>query len=184
METLYGNIWRLAGPTDFVVIPTNIGWRKGTAQGIMGAGLAAQARSRWPTAEGSWGAHCVRCINERGSRGIVPPLLLLTGELPIGIILLPTKPLNFREPHRSWQGPADPELIKHGLRHILAEAHTEILTLLHKTYRVLVPLLGAGHGSMAEAESKRIIEQEVAEAPHRARYFLVQRGPACVLSPE
>jgi hypothetical protein len=179
METLHGNIWRLAEPTDFVVVPTNIGWRKGTTQGIMGAGLAAQARTRWPAVEASWGAHCMQQVNKTSFGGFVVPLLLLTGDVgPAGIILAPTKPLNLREPHRSWQSPSDLELVQLTLCFLLSERQAQALTLLQPEYRVLIPLLGAGHGGIPEAEAEQLIRDEVALAEHRARFFLVKRTAA------
>ena len=52
-HVLHGDIWSLQGEFDYVVITTNIGWKRvnGKTTGVMGRGIALQAAKRYPMTE-------------------------------------------------------------------------------------------------------------------------------------
>jgi len=159
MVILTGNIWTLATTRDWVVVPTNIGWKKISGRGIMGAGLAAQAAHRWPWLPRAWGEHCqgygrdtpLLCVPVQPRSAKRGDSLVNLGA-PAGLLLAPTKKLNVEEPWRSWQAPSDPDLIKATLDKInsIAERPEQLLNRLHPDMRILVPMLGCGKGGLAE----------------------------------
>lgn len=136
IETYHGNIWDLVPDSStptLAVIPTNIGWRKGSGDAVMGAGLAAQAAKRYPNLAGWYGGYC------RILRGRAKPVR----HPRYPVIFFPTKPLNEDQPHLSWKNAADETLVRwsfEGLRHIAAH---EL-----RLYRIAVPLVGAGLGGL------------------------------------
>lgn len=138
MIVLHGDIFR-ADPTDaFVVIPTNVGWRR-DGSNVMGRGVAKIAATLYPDLPSLYGAWC----QERGADLFVCEKYRL--------ICAPSKPLLMQRPNMSWSQKADLLTVEDSYRKLL------VWVLSHKDAEVKTPLLGAGNGGIPNAEALRII---------------------------
>lgn len=96
-----GDIWQHHAGGGWVVITTNIGWKK-NGSNPMGAGIAAHAADMYPELPGWYGARCSKygadtaCCLYKDAR----------------FILFPTKPLNEKKPWLSWQSDSTLDLIR------------------------------------------------------------------------
>jgi hypothetical protein len=126
------NLWDFHATGAWIVIPTNLGWRR-NGTNVMGRGLALQAAQRYPDLPREYGQWCQ-------NRGYLDLVIWNTGE-DKHLIMAPSKPLDSENPHLSWQQPADPELVKRSLTEIydFACTHAEDFGL---------PLLGTGNGGL------------------------------------
>ena len=102
MKWVKGNIWIEHKMGSYIVIPTNAGW-KGNGDNIMGAGLAKDAMKRFPELPRLYGAYCQ----------VKTPRVVFDE---FRLILVPSKPLNEKQPWLSWQGSADYETVKKSLQ--------------------------------------------------------------------
>jgi len=133
MYTARGDIFKLAGRFDWIVVPTNQGWTK-DGRGILGKGLALQAASRWPNLITDWGDHCMKALHEAG-----PLPIRCRGGL---VILAPTKSLDEKAPWLSWRTAARLSTIEETclrLQRMAVDLDGE---------RILVPDLGCGEGGL------------------------------------
>ena len=147
MREKVGNIWKLAGAFDWVVIPTSIAFKAdGTA--VMGAGLAKQAVERWPDLAVDYGEQLF--VHKAAT-----PVLAHRprGFNPRNLILFPTKPFNPQAPHLGWRSPSDLELVQRSLRQL----HDLIPTL--SGGNIYIPDVGCGHGGLPLA----IVRSKIAE---------------------
>lgn len=156
MQTVYGDIWKLAGELDYIVIPTNIGWKQ-SGDAIMGAGIARMAAEADPTLPFWYGKHCQKFgaetyVTHRGR-----------------FILFPTKPLNKKEPWTSWKRPSCIQLIRRSMEDLLSLAYG----LPGETSRILLPLVGCGNGKLKKAQVLPVLERF-----WHPRYTLVLRKVA------
>lgn len=122
-----GNIvvyWKL-GST--IVVPTNAGWKK-TGENVMGAGIALEMSKLIPDLPLQYGVHC---------QNKTPRIHLVQHR----IICVPSKPLNPKAPHLSWQQDADPKTVKESLEWLENNADTF-------PDLVYVPIIGAGNGRL------------------------------------
>jgi len=71
----------------------------------MGAGLAKEAKQKFPSVPQTYGKLCKLC------RDRTPPLVMRNEK----ILLFPTKPLNADSPHLSWKSHSCPDLIERGM---------------------------------------------------------------------
>lgn len=158
MQTLNGNIWRLMRPPDWLVITTNVGWRKHTGEGIFGAGLAKQALTRDARLPHLWGEHCREHAEKTG-------LLVVPWEPRAeasGLILFPTKALDPTAPWTSWWRQSSIPLIKAGLS---ALPRLRDSVSLAPDARVLVPLVGCRNGGLRPEVIEPLIEKHLAADP-------------------
>ena len=142
MNYLIGDIWPYAHFLwDWVVIPTNIGWRR-DGRNVMGRGLAAQAAKRYPDLP-VWYGDC--CRHHRSSLGITYSRFTnINGGC--NLIMAPVKPLDEEQPHMSWKHPATLERIEKTLDEL------RMFIPRRQAGRVLVPLLGCGNGGLDPKE--------------------------------
>jgi hypothetical protein len=144
MKVEYGDIWKYRGK-GYIVIPTNLGWRK-DGSNVMGRGLAAQAASLYPGLAERYGEMC-RQYGERLSCVVVSGY-----DTPL--ILFPVKPLNKEAPWLSWRSMANLTLI---------EQNTKCLVDLEKDLKddlpILVPAVGCGNGGLALRDVLPILER-------------------------
>lgn len=131
---LHGDIWKLAGEYDYVVVTTNIGWKgnRYTPIGVMGRGIALQAAQRYPRFQEYWGVHCER------HREFSEVAFWTTMRL----VAFPTKPFNPQAPNMSWQNPSTMELCQKSMNELL-----ELIPRL-KPGRILLPPIGCGNGGL------------------------------------
>ena len=129
---IYGDIWTFYTPGTWLVLPTNVGFKK-DGSNPMGAGLAEQVVKRWPDLPLWYGGLC-RQMRER------TPVLFHPDH---HVICFPTKPFNTKEPHASWKAAADPALIAQGFLELL-----NISRSLEADARILLPPVGCGKGGL------------------------------------
>jgi hypothetical protein len=149
MRKARGNIWKLAGVLDHIVIPTSIGWRK-DGSAVLGRGLARQAADKWPQLPLIYGEICQQRGVETPVCPIRPP-----GLNPRNLLLFPVKPLNVAQPWQSWNQPADILLIRRSLREL-----EELLPQLVGNKDIWIPDVGCGNGQLPVAVVRPLIESQ------------------------
>lgn len=153
MQTVKGSLWSLSRPLDYLVIPTNIGWRKdGTA--VMGAGLARQAAQRYEELELWYGDQCLR-------HGPGTPVLFHRPRAAASrnLVLFPVKPCKELHPWLSWDQPASLALIERSTEQLADAVYSGVVP---KTHRVFMPLVGCGNGKLEEAQVLPVLEKHLA----------------------
>ena len=120
----------------WIVVPTNIGWKKDGAN-PMGVGIAKDIVELYPDLAKWYGERCKRYGEETA----------VTPYKPGSIILFPTKPLDAKNPHASWKSKSDISLVEKSLKQLVACA--DIMTKCSITYsRIGVPMVGCGAGQL------------------------------------
>ena len=159
---IYGDIWTLKNQYDYVVVTTNIGWKKNPRSnptGVMGRGIALQAAQRYPGFQDAWGRHC--CEYREGAE-------VSCWDIRWPLIAFPTKPHNPKAPHLSWQNSSTMEL--------LHKSMSELLTLIPMLDpgRILLPPIGCGNGGL----HRPTVEREVIfpAMQREPRLYYVQPG--------
>ncbi len=100
MNELVGDIWELHDSGCVIAIPVNQGWKR-NGLAVMGLGVAREAALRFPHLPAIWGEYCRKSHK-------MTPVTLIDG---LNLVMFPTKGLNEREPHMSWEGMSDFNLI-------------------------------------------------------------------------
>ncbi len=151
MKTAKGNIWSWLDKGYLVTVPTNIGWTK-RGHNVMGRGIAAQAKARFPELPGIYGEMCRHMV----ARG---PEVRFWGPL----VLFPVKALNLETPHLSWQAPALPDLIE--------QSTIQLAEWTNPGERVAIPMVGCGNGGLQEEFVLTILEHYLDDD----RFLLVRK---------
>ncbi|MCK9428789.1 MAG: hypothetical protein M0R17_02110 [Candidatus Omnitrophica bacterium] len=138
MNFKQGNLWVWHKLGSTIVIPTNEGW-KHDGSNVMGAGLAKEAREVYTELPKIYGRDCQLLT----SRVYYPDYRL---------ILVPSKPLNVKSPHLSWQGNANINTVTKSLKWLqdISESLPE---------KVYVPLIGAGNGQLDPELIKELMDK-------------------------
>ena len=131
MNEVTGDIWNYHHDQSWVVVPTNIGWKKHTSENVMGAGVAEQAAQRYPELPYLYGKWC----RDRRTR---TPVLTAPH---LRLILFPVKPLRVAEPWLSWQQPAALGLVMQSILELGKLDYTDDCP-------VYLPLVGCGNGKL------------------------------------
>lgn len=135
-----GNIWDWQAEKRWIVIPTNIGWKKDGCN-PMGVGVAAKAADMYPDLPLWYGLRCKRY----GADTAVAPYY--AGNL----ILFPTKALNEREPWASWRDNSDIVLLTRST--IQLQMLGKILFDRKKCFgEIALPLVGCGAGGLSRED--------------------------------
>lgn len=137
MRAEYGDLWAYLDRVDAICITTNgVVKRDGTA--VMGAGIAAEARRRFPHLPRALGAH-LECA------GNVPVVLgTQVGSLdPPTIISFPTK--------HDWRTDSSIELIMHSALRLVDIAN------VHGYAQVALPAPGCGNGGLVWSVVRPVI---------------------------
>jgi hypothetical protein len=142
IEYVTGDIERHLKPSDWMVVPTNIGWTN-KGENPMGRGVAKVAARKYPWLPAWYGAICQEMKENT-------PVLAHPNH---HVILFPTKPLQPWAPYLSWKAPSDRTLIRRGLDQLATLAPK----LEPQRGRILVPLLGAGAGEIPPGEALDLI---------------------------
>ena len=124
------NIWSPDFDGFWRCITTNVGWRK-NGENVMGAGLAKQAKDRYPNLPMAYGKHCREFMEPHY------PYFFEEGK----ILCLPSKTLNERDPHLSWQENSDFGLIKSS--YLMLKWWSD-----EETDKYVAPLLGTRNGGL------------------------------------
>jgi hypothetical protein len=133
MTVLIGDVFALRHVRrDWLIVPTNVGW-KSDGTNVMGRGIAWQAAQKYPALPGWYGRQCRKM-------GDKTPVLAHPGWR---LICFPTKPLNKRAPHLSWQSASTVERVKKSIGELLT-----LIPLLPYGGRILLPAVGCGNGGL------------------------------------
>ena len=134
METIKANIWNFQGK-GYIIIPTN-GFVKRNGECVMGAGLAKQAKLRFPTLPLELGAKIALCGNH-----------VFHWDL-YGLITFPVK--------HSWIENADPYLIEQSAVE-LSQYYEEGYKLGADLPKIYMPQVGCGNGKLNWSDIEPII---------------------------
>lgn len=139
----------------WIVIPTNIGWKK-DGTNPMGRGLAQAAAIRYPWLPALYGEYC----------RLHEPHAPVTFDMRSRMVLFPTKPMNEQEPGRSWKGPSSLDLIRQSAKELnaLLLPHKDQVWPMAKplqTNHVLIPTVGCGSGTLDEDHVVPVLHEEL-----------------------
>lgn len=147
-----GDLWDYHSKGWWVVVTTNIGW-KSNGENVMGAGVAKQAATRFPELPLWYGELCMKFREHIGI------CLYNEGRL----IMLPTKPLDVRNPHLSWKGGSSLLLIEQQLPELYSVVQDEAIK------RVALSYPGCGNGGLDVAQVKPLLNKYL-----NARFTVVE----------
>lgn len=145
MKQESGDLWTWNHEGRWVVVTTNIGWKK-DGSNPMGAGVARAAAEHYPELPAWYGERC----KKYGAKTAVAPY-------PQGkLFLFPTKPLNEEQPWMSWQQDSSLELIRRSCKQLvkLVDIMSDGKYFITK---VGLPLPGCGNGNLTPREVLPII---------------------------
>ena len=131
-----GDLWTWNAEHRWIVITTNIGWKKNGAN-PMGAGIARVAAEKYPDLPNWYGDRCKKYAEKTA----VAPYR--EGRM----FLFPTKPLDEEQPWMSWKNDACLALIQKSCKQLvkLVDVMEERGDLL---VQVALPLPGCGNGNL------------------------------------
>lgn len=152
------DIWNFHADGRWIVITTNIGWKKNGAN-PMGAGIAGHAADMFPELPGWYGARCKKygantavCLYE-----------------PARFILFPTKPLNPLMPWLSWRNTSSIELIRRSA--VQLQKLGEIMYERDLTKdEIALPLVGCENGRLYRRDVVPVLHENLDD-----RFVLVER---------
>lgn len=140
-----GDIWTLHKEGHWIVVTTNIGWKK-DGSNPMGAGIAKTAADKYPDLPVWYGE---RCKKYRTNTAVAA---YKNGR----IFLFPTKPFNEEQPWLSWKSDSSIELIERSSRQLV-----RLVDILSNRGlfipRVGLPLPGCGNGNLTQRQVIPII---------------------------
>jgi hypothetical protein len=148
------DLWECDG-FGWIVIPTNIGWKK-DGSNPMGQGLAKEAAERYPWLPEIYGMYCQLKGDD----------VAVKFDLRSRIVLFPTKPLNADSPHMSWRGRATLDRVR------LSAQQLNAMLLPHKdaewpnakplhTNHIILPVVGCGMGRLDEDDVLPVLHEEL-----------------------
>ena len=149
-----GNIWSFHAEKRWIVITTNIGWKK-DGTNPMGAGIARAAADKYPELPGWYGSRCERYGADTA----------VTIYKPGKLILFPTKPLNEEQPWMSWKSDADLVLIRRSTRQL-----AKLIDIVNLGTQVGLPLVGCENGNLHAKQVLPILRQYLDD-----RFILFER---------
>lgn len=135
MLTKNDDLWTWHAEKKWIIICTNIGWKK-DGSNPMGAGVARVAAEKYPDLPAWYGGRC----RKYGERTAVTPYY--SGNL----FMFPTKPLNEEQPWMSWRNDACISLIMKSCRQLV-----KLADMLEENYfmtSIGLPLPGCGNGNL------------------------------------
>lgn len=155
MREQYGNIWTFHQEGRWIVITTNIGFKK-DGTNPMGAGVAKQAAERFEDLPAWYGDKCRRF----GANTAV------TIYKPGKLILFPTKPLGKNMPWMSWKQDSSLDLIRRSTKQLayIIENKKEIFG------DIGIPLVGCQNGNLRRKMVMPILRRFLND-----RFVLIER---------
>jgi len=134
-----GNIWEFYHEIRWIVIATNIGWKKDETN-PMGAGIAKQASEMFPELPKWYGKRC----KKYGIKTALAPYY------PARFFLFPTKPLDEERPWMSWQNMSTIELIIKSAKQL--SVCVDVLSKNNFISKVGVPMVGCENGGLKQRD--------------------------------
>jgi len=143
MREIFGNLWTFHKEKRWVVVTTNIGWKK-DGTNPMGAGVAKKAADLFEDLPRWYGEKCKKYTDATAVQMYKPAKFFL----------FPTKKLDKSQPWASWQQDSSVELI---------ERSTKQLAYLVKHFKIFgdigIPLVGCQNGNLREKDVMPILEE-------------------------
>ncbi len=157
MKKISGNIWDFHSEKKWIVITTNIGWKK-DGSNPMGAGIAKTAAYVAEDLPMWYGERCQKF-------GAKTAVCLYKSDR---FILFPTKELNEDQPWMSWQAESSIDLIVRSTRQL-----AELVKISSKIIAgdVYLPYVGCENGGRSKKEVLPILEAYLDD-----RFVLVDRS--------
>jgi hypothetical protein len=146
MNILRANIWSYH-PEHWIVIPTNIGWKK-NGENVMGRGLAQQAAAKFPGLASWYGQVC----RDDAPRTWVKMCIKHS------LLMFPVKPLG-ADPSMAWKQKAALDLIEHSARQLRN-------IIWNYAMKVVMPMVGCGNGGLRREEVLPILEKHLGDLPN------------------
>ncbi len=143
MLTRVGNIWDFHDEKRWIVITTNIGWKK-DGTNPMGAGIALSASDKYPELPCWYGKRCKKYGADTAVAVYKPGRL----------ILFPTKPLNLSQPWMSWKSDADIDLIRRSTIQL-----AKLAEVINIGTKIGLPLVGCENGNLRAKQVLPILRQ-------------------------
>lgn len=162
MQFKKSNILNEVAYGDFIVVPTNLGYTSKKLN-VMGAGFAKTMANMHPDLAKDYGNWCYERHQLIKQTKVTQPLVFVgTQYCDQTIICIPSKHLDSKNPHLSWQADSDPRLVQESLKALTyyLDGFLEgffmhgMGTNVPKFY---IPLIGAGNGGMDQRESFDLI---------------------------
>lgn len=150
MLTSDDKIWDFHSEGRYVVITTNIGWKKDETN-PMGAGIAQHAAGLFPELPLWYGKRCKKYGSDTAVAIYDPGMLFL----------FPTKKLEESRPWVSWSNDADINLILRSLNQLVACVDYLTKKGTHHFTKIGVPLVGCGRGGLSKRDVIPILSNKL-----------------------
>lgn len=157
LNEIEGNIWDYYNEGFFIVVTTNLGWKK-NGHNVMGAGIAKQAANKFRWLPKNYGKFC----KTHGHRGAIYVFTRAR------LIMFPTKPLIWKTPWLSWNQDSDLELIDQSCKQL-----RKFLLATKKQIKVAMPYPGCGNGGLDRGEVRPILERHLSDLPKTIELLIV-----------
>lgn len=138
-----GDIWFWHKLGNYIVVPTNAGYRSDGAN-VMGAGIAKEAATRFSELPYKYGEYCKK---------MSPHTVFDSWRL----ICVPSKRINLNHPYLSWKNDADYKYVEEGLTWLDTNVSL-IKSVGTQGKQIYVPLIGAGNGGLDPHEIKHMMD--------------------------
>jgi hypothetical protein len=142
-----GDIWDLYNKGYYLIVPSNIGWTN-KKHNVMGAGIAKDVKIKFPHIPVKYGPECQLL-------GFNIGITVYTLER---LIMFPTKPLNIKKPHLSWQGNSTLLQIENSCKHLYTHVDEITKHRYIKNFDIAMPLVGCGNGGLKPDKVMPILE--------------------------
>ena len=143
MKITKGDIWSFHKDNNFIVIPTNMGFKK-NGENVCGRGIAYQCKNKYPSLPLWYGKILIKRLQNNDNRNLVI-------ENNHKLILFPTKKLDIENPQLSWQQNSDLETIE--------QSCIELKVFSEKNKQnIYLPLVGCGNGKLSKLEVMPLLE--------------------------
>ncbi len=148
MKETVGDMFELYYKSQWIVIPTNIGW-KNNGSNPMGTGVAKIAADMFPELPFWYGE---RCQKYRSETAVCP---YEQGKM----FIFPTKELDEDKPYMSWSNMSSVKLITRSLKQLVM-----LIDIMSKKQKIRfdtigIPLVGCGSGGLRSAEIKPLMKE-------------------------
>lgn len=158
MRKIKSDIWSFHKNDNFIVIPTNMGFKK-NGENVCGRGIAYQCKLKYPNLPVWYGKVLIKRLQNNDNRNLVI-------ENTNNLILFPTKKLDVANPHLSWKQSSDLETIEKSC--IELKAFSE-----KNKQNIYLPLVGCGNGNLDKADVMPIIDKYFSDSDN---VFLVENN--------
>jgi len=140
-----GDMWTWNHEGRWIIICTNIGWKK-DGSNPMGAGIARVAADKYPDLPEWYGKRCKKYKDRTAVAAYTEGRLFL----------FPTKPFNEKQPWMSWKSDSCLSLIQRSCRQLVALANI-MDEKGHLLTQIGLPLPGCGNGNLTPRDVMPII---------------------------